>query len=220
MKTWKTLWALCLPAVLLLFLPTEAKAQYQFGYLSYNKALQNMPDYATAQSSLRTLKAKYDEEANYNEERFKKMFADYLQGQKSFPQQIMLKRQKELQVAMEQGISFRKDVERLLTKAEDELTQPIVHKLDSILALIGRENGFIFIVNTDNNNFPFIHAQAGKDITEVVIARIAGKVIPVNGVKTPNAVPQAEGTENNPSQETKAPDQPQPAQEQKVPTSK
>lgn len=169
-----------------LLIPTKSEAQYQFGYLSYQKVLQNMPEYATAQTSLRTLKEKYDSEAKYNEERFRKMFADFLAGQKTFPQEIMLKRQKELQTAMEQGISFRKDTERLLTNAENELMHPLLQKMDSILAVIGRENGFIFILNTDNHDFPFIHTQAGKDLTEVAIARINGKIIPLNEDKNAN----------------------------------
>ena len=181
--------------LLTLLLPQGVGAQtYQFGYLSYQKALQAMPEYETAQQSLRALKTKYDDEATYNEEKFKKMFADFLDGQKGFPQEIMLKRQKELQVAMEQGISFRKDAERLLSKAEDELMIPLVSKLDSTLAAIGRENGLIFIINTDNRDFPFIHTQAGKDLSDIVKARLEGRVIPVNA--KPQADPAATATPN------------------------
>ncbi len=158
---------------------TQQTQQYQFGYLGYKNVLQNMPEYAAAQQSLNNLREKYDKEAQYNEEKFKKMFADFLDGQKNFPQEIMLKRQKELQVAMEQGVSFRKEAERLLNKAEDEMMQPLIAKLDSALALIGQENGLIFILNTDNKDFPFIHHQAGKDLTDIVKARLAGKVIPL-----------------------------------------
>lgn len=160
--------------------------QYQFGFLSYSKVLQTMSEYSAAQATMQSLKKKYEEEATYNEEKFKKMFADYLQGQKNFPEQIMLKRQKELQVAMEQGISFRADAKRLLDNAERELIQPLETKLDSILFLIGKENGLLFIGNSDNHNFPFIHNESGLDITEVVLARLNGNVIPINtanGVK-------------------------------------
>ena len=164
--------------------PAKAQQQYQFGFLSYSKVLQALPEYTTAQAALQTLKKKYEEEATYNEEKFKKMFADYLQGQKNFPEQIMLKRQKELQVAMEQGISFRSDAQRLLNNAERELIQPLEAKLDSALFLIGKENGLLFIGNSDNHNFPFIHNESGLDITEVVLARLNGNVIPINTAGT------------------------------------
>ena len=160
--------------------------QYQFGFLSYKEVIYTMPEYSSAQTTLQSLKKKYEEEAQYNEEKFKRMFADYLQGQKRFPEQIMLKRQKELQIAMEQGISFRSDAQRLLDNAEAELMKPLQQKLDSVLYLIGKENGLLFIGNTDNHNFPFIHPESGLDITQVVLARLLGKIIPINvaqGVK-------------------------------------
>ena len=113
MEKYKSLIGTFIVAALLAVLPTKSAAQYQFGYLGYKNVLQSMPDYAAAQQSMNSLREKYDKEATYNEEKFKKMFADFLDGQKNFPQEIMLKRQKELQVAMEQGVSFRKDAERL-----------------------------------------------------------------------------------------------------------
>jgi outer membrane protein len=207
MKMLKKILFCCLPAVLWILLPTGGKAQYQFGYLSYQKALQNMPEYATAQTSLRALKDKYDTEAKYNEERFRKMFADFLSGQKNFPQEIMLKRQKELQVAMEQGISFRKDAERMLNKAEQEMMVPVTHKLDSILSIIGHENGFIFIINTDNHDFPFIHTQAGKDLNEIAIARITGKVLPTTTEGTPATEEKASDPNSKKEEQPAAPAQ-------------
>ena len=162
--------------------------QYQFGFLSYGNLLRSLPEYKEAQEALQALKKKYEEEAQYNENKFKRLFADYLQGQKSFPEQIMLKRQKELQEAMEQGISFRKDAQKLLDNAEIELMKPIQAKLDSVLCLVGKENGLLFIGNLDNHGFPFVHSASGVDITNVVLVRLNGKVIPVN---------LAEGVKNN-----------------------
>ena len=191
-----------------LLTPKAMEAQYQFGYLSYSKALQSMPDYAKAQEALNSLQNKYKEEAQYNEEKFKKMFADYLQGQKNFPEQIMLKRQKELQVAMEQGISFRKDAQRLLDNAEKDLIGPMQARLDSVLTLIGKENGLSFIANTDGKGLPFINSAAGADITEAVLARLSGKVIPINDPKilaAPAAAPAAAS-----ATQPKANDTPQP----------
>ena len=153
MKTYLRILGFIIPLtwmVVMLAPQTASAQQYQFGFLSYSKILQTMPEYTQAQTALQTLKKKYEEEATYNEEKFKKMFADYLQGQKNFPEQIMLKRQKELQVAMEQGISFREDAKRLLGNAERELIQPLEAKLDSVLHLIGKENGLLL-----RSSFPF-----------------------------------------------------------------
>ena len=96
-------------------MPVEAQRpvvvqQPRFGYLDYRAVFESMPGYAEAQKSLAEIKAKYDTETAHNEETFKRMYLEFLQGQKDFPQTIMLKRQKELQEAMENGVKFRNQV--------------------------------------------------------------------------------------------------------------
>ena len=175
-----------------LSLPTLTKAQYQFGYLSYQTALEQMPEYQTAQESLQTLQAKYEEEADYNDTKFQRMFADFLAGQKTFPQEIMLKRQKELQTAMEDGIAFRDEAARQLKSAEEQLLAPLKEKLATALSEIGTAYGFIFIVNTDGNDFPFIHTMAGKDVQQDVVDRLNGKPINVIQLAIEEEQPAAE----------------------------
>lgn len=184
---------------LFLALSIHAGAQYQFGYLSYSAALEQMPEYATAQESLSTLQAKYVEEADYNDSRFQRMFADFLAGQESFPQEILLKRQKELQTAMEEGLAFRDDAERQLRQAEEQLLAPLKERLSVAMAEVGQAYGFIFIVNTDGNDFPFIHTLAGKDVLQDVVDRLNGKPIVIEQPQVPEqqaeAAPQEETQE-------------------------
>ena len=99
-----------------------------FGYLNYTQVLHSMADYATAQTTMQGIREQYDKEAAYNEDKFFKMYSDYIQGQKTFPEDIMLKRQKELQVAMDQGIKFREESDKMLRTAEKELITPIEQK--------------------------------------------------------------------------------------------
>lgn len=147
--------------------------QPKFGYLDYRAVFEAMPGYAEAQKSLAEIKAKYDTETAHNEENFKRMYLEFLQGQKDFPQTIMLKRQKELQAAMESGIQFRNQVNEMLTKAQEELEKPLLAKLDSAISLVGQEKGFDMIINTGEKGFPFINKVTGEDVTELVRQKIA-----------------------------------------------
>lgn len=157
----------------------ESKAQrLTFGHLSYDSILTSMSDYATAQESMKTLRQQYDKEAEYNEDKFFKLYSEYIQGQKSFPEDIMLKRQKELQVAMEQGISFRKDAERLLNNAEAELLKPIEQKLNDAIAVVAKDRGLSFVVNTDAKAYPYINPEDGIDITALVKMVLEGLPLP------------------------------------------
>ena len=91
---------------ILLFCIT-ASAQIQFGYISYEQVLTEMPEYAKAKQDIAALKAKYEAEAQKGEEEFQRKFVDFLQGQKEFPQTIMQKRQAELQALIDNGVAFR-----------------------------------------------------------------------------------------------------------------
>lgn len=168
-------------ATLALVLTVSAQTEVHkltFGYLDYNKVLQSMPDYAVAQSSMQGLREQYDKEAQYNEDKFFKMYSDYIQGQKSFPEDIMLKRQKELQVAMDQGLKFREESEKLLRNAENELLKPLEQKLDSAIAVVANVRGLAFVLSREGHNYPFVNPNDGIDITELVALVLAGQPLP------------------------------------------
>lgn len=143
-----------------------------FGYLSYNEALKSVPSYDVAMKKLQELKSKYEDELTRSEKEFSRQFAEYVDGQKSFPENILLKRQKELQQLMEQGLSFKEEAKRLLEKAEDELMQPVHKELKDVLAKIGKQRSYAYILNTDNNAYPYVNGALGEDITADVIAEL------------------------------------------------
>ena len=151
----------------------ETAPTKKFGYLSYDAVLKAMPAYAEAQKSFNDLKASYAKELERSESEFSKQFAEYVDGQKTFPENILLKRQKELQQLMEQSLSFKQEAQQLLDKAEKELMQPVNQKLKEALYKIGTERGYDYIINTDNNSYPFVNTQTGEDITSEAISAVS-----------------------------------------------
>ena len=145
----------------------------QFGYLSYNTVFQQMPDYQKAKEDFAALKAQYDAEATRAEEEFQRKFTEFLQGQKDFPKSIMQKRQAELQELMDKSVTFRKEAQRLLAEAEAKLQAPIAERLNEAIRAVAAKRGLIVVLNTDGNAVPFIHPQAGVDITEAVLEQLA-----------------------------------------------
>lgn len=146
----------------------------KFGYFSYKEAIKSMPEYVQAQNSLEKLKQYYDQEMDRSEQEFTKKFSEFIDGYKSFPENIMLKRQKELQQLMEQSMSFKDEAQKLLTKSEEELMIPVHAKMKEALRTIGIAQNYSYILNTDNNAYPFINTTngQGEDITEAVIKLI------------------------------------------------
>lgn len=143
---------------------------FKFGYLSYGEALKAMPEYATAQQTLDTLKEKYDGEAKRVEEEFNKKYEEFLEGQRDFPQTILQKRQGELQELMDKNIAFKEESRKLLGDARKDVFAPLHEKLQAILKTIGENEGLAFIINTDNNACPFINIANGQDVSALAQA--------------------------------------------------
>ena len=74
----------------------------------------------------------------------------------------------ELKEIMERNIAFKKDIREQLAIAEAKLFDPLKELLSSALTKIAIENGYAFILNTDQNAVPFIHPALGVDINQLV----------------------------------------------------
>lgn len=146
----------------------QENATLKFGFLSYEAALQSMPDYTLVQKNLADLKAQYQTEAKRVEDEFNRKYEEFLEGQREFPKTILQKRQSELQELMQKNIEFKQQGLDELAKAEQEAMAPLRIKLIEALGKIGRERGYAFIVDTDQKALPFINPAMGEDINQTV----------------------------------------------------
>lgn len=145
--------------------------QARFGYLSYSAVIRQMPDYVASQESLQKLQDKYDAELARADREFNLKFAEFIDGQNEFPENIMRKRQKELQDLMEKSLHFKAEIKELMKQARSELNAPVVEHLNTVIAEVGRDLNLQFVLNTDNNACPFINTDCGIDITALVKAK-------------------------------------------------
>ncbi len=153
---------------LTLLLPLLAGAQVKFGYFSYENAFTSMPEYAIAQANLKDLSAKYDAETKRVEEEFNRKYEEFLDGQSDFAPTILQKRQTELQELFHKNVAFKAEAAKLLKQAEAEAYAPLREKISKVLAKIGAEHGFAFILNTDGDACPYIDPEMGEDVSEIV----------------------------------------------------
>ena len=140
----------------------------RFGYLSYEQALQSMPEYKAARENSDKLWGQYEAELKRVEDEFNRKYEDFLDGQRDFPKTILRKRQTELQELMTKNIAFKEDSRRQLAEAEAEAIAPLKEKLNAAIAKIANERGYAFVINTDAEACPYINPQMGDDISELV----------------------------------------------------
>lgn len=147
----------------------------RYGYCSHRQLLESMPEYAQAVAQLKSLRGKYESEASHNEEDFRRRFQEYLQGQKEFPEAILLKRQADLERSMEEGLAFRAQADSLLQQAETDLMQPLHARIDATIRAVAVEHGYECVVNTDAGAFPFLNPALSEDITTFVSEKLRGE---------------------------------------------
>lgn len=150
-----------------LFVVSSA-AQVKIGYFSYDAVLRSMPEYVMAQEHISQLRAQYDSEILRSENEFNAKYEDFLDNLGSLATSIRRKRQAELQQQMEANIRFREEAKRLLAQAEDDIMEPVKKQLNTIVANVAKENGYIIVLNTDDNACPYIDAEWGDDITNLI----------------------------------------------------
>lgn len=153
---------------LMFVLPLAASAQVRMGYFSYNAILTSMTDYQLAKRSVDDLRLKYDAEMKRSEKEFNDKYEEFLEVQRDLVPSILRKRQAELQELMEKNTAFRNDALRLLEQAETDALSPVKRKLNEAVARVGRERGYILVLNTDNDACPYIDPELGEDATEAI----------------------------------------------------
>ena len=186
--------------LLALLAPLAAQAQstVRAGSLRYDSLLHALPQYALVEKQMAELRAKYESETRYNELSFQRQFSEFLQGQKNFPENILLKRQRDLQEQMERSIAFRHQADSLLRCAEDELLKPLRQQLAAALRAVGLERGYEYIFDLDAGVFPFVHPSVAEDATPYVTEKLRyGDAVPT---LLPTPVPQAVPAEPSPSE--------------------
>ena len=68
-----------------------------------------MPEYSKAQTDIQKMQKQYEDEIKRASDEFNKKFAEYQQEQKTLPQNIQERRQRELQELQEKGMQFQQD---------------------------------------------------------------------------------------------------------------
>ncbi|MGI6222363.1 MAG: OmpH family outer membrane protein [Prevotella sp.] len=143
--------------------PTVHKVS--FGYFSYDEVLHSMSAYTAAQRQLANLRSQYEAEQKRSEDEFNKKYEEFLDGQSTFAPNIRVKRQAELEELMKKSIDFKQQAEQLLQQAEKDALAPLHRRILEAAQTLGKEYGFDFILNSDNNALPFVSSTTGEDVT-------------------------------------------------------
>ena len=148
---------------------SNAEKTALFGYFSYAKVLNAMPEMAAVKAKMQRLKSQYDAEMKRAEDEFNKKYEDFLEGQRSFEPSIFKKRQAELTDMMQKNMAFKEEAVKLLTQAEEEAMKPLKKRLSEAVAAVGKNLALAFVLNADNDALPYVDTTLGQDVTAAVL---------------------------------------------------
>ena len=150
----------------LVALPFVADAQTaKYATFSYDSVMHVMPDYKAALATLAGLRKQYDAEIKRTEDDFNAKYESFIEVYSGLDINIRNKRQNELQELMARGMAFKEETRRLLRNAEKDLLKPVRARIDAALTEVAQENGYDFVLNTDNNAIPYTNPEISEDIT-------------------------------------------------------
>ena len=152
--------------VLLTAISMTAVAQSKFGYVSYMEIVKALPEYNIVEAHLDELQSKYEAEIERADREFNQKYADFIEAQSQFPDNIRMKRHKELQELMEKSMQFKNEVNRTMREARAEMMKPLYEKVDEAVMKVCVDGGYDYILNIDTRMYIAINPQNGSDVTE------------------------------------------------------
>ena len=154
--------------ILLSLVALNAAAQSKFGYISYKELVKALPEYTVVITHIEELQAKYEAEIKRYDREFTVKYADFIEEQSTLPDNIRMKRHKELQELMEKSMAYKDEIHEIMREARREMMEPLYTKVDEAVMKVCVDGGYDYILNTDDRAYIAINPKSGKDVTEKV----------------------------------------------------
>ena len=147
---------------------TLSAQEGKFGFIDFNATLRRMPEYLEAEINLRKIQNEYHEEIERSKREFERQYIEFMLEQDHLSASIVAKRQKELQLLMDNNAQFRDNVQLELEARRDEMLMPIKKKLLSAVSDVCTGQNLDYVVDTGKGTYLYINQEKGVDITDPV----------------------------------------------------
>lgn len=162
---------LLLAALSVSFLTISAQ-EGMFGYIDFNSTLRLMPEYMEAEINLQKMQSDYREEIERSKREFERQYIEFMLEQDHLSASVVAKRQRELQLLMDNNAAFRDKVQKDIEIKRDELLVPIKKKLLKVVSEVCLEKSLDYVIDTGKGTYLYINESKGVDITEQVFRQL------------------------------------------------
>lgn len=153
-----------------------------FGFIDFNSTLKLMPEYMEAELNLQKIQSDYREEIERSKREFERKYIEFMLDQNGMSASVVAKRQKELQLLMDNNAQFRDKVQSELEAKRDELLVPIKKKLLETVSEVCVEQNLDYVIDTGKGAYLYINQNKGVDLSDNVYKRLGIVYQPENVV--------------------------------------
>ena len=133
------------------------------------EVMQAMPEFADMQKQMQEMEANYQKELKVMSDEYEKKYSDFIAQQDSLTENIRLRRMQELEDINQRSQNFIQVSQQDFNKKQGELLTPIQEKLRNAIAAVGKENGYLYILDPQ---IVLYKSDAAIDATAQVKAKL------------------------------------------------
>ena len=182
-------------------LPISLMAQEtKLGHVNFQEIFAAMPEQANIQKALDDQSKEFETYLTKMNEELTTKLKEFQEKQATMPESIKTTRQNELQDIQQRIQTFRQTASSDLEKKQQELSGPVMAKINKAIAEVAAEGKYLYIFNYLPQVFIY-QAPSANDITAVVkkklgLDKVAAKAVEVKSTEAAKPAAEAKPSKN------------------------
>ncbi|MES2733680.1 MAG: OmpH family outer membrane protein [Bacteroidota bacterium] len=150
----------------------QAQSSQKIGYTSINYIFSQLPDAKRIEAELKAHQSQLENSIQAKVKDLREKADVYEKLPANTSEVIRGDKEKELQTLQTSLQEFQRNAQTDLQKKESTLVQPVIKKIYDLAAEVGKENGYGYILNSDEANPILILAPKENDISDLVLKKM------------------------------------------------
>ncbi len=156
--------------MLMLFAPLSLFAQ-KFGHIDAQAVLAQMPEAIKANGEIQATVKQYENDLKALQDELQRKAQDYEKNKSTMNQTKQQETEKTLNDMYQKIQQTYQDNQQAIQKMQQEKIQPITTKLVNAIKNVGKNGGYVYIMDV-NSGIPYVSETLSKDVTAEVKAEL------------------------------------------------
>ena len=157
--------------LLLMFAPLATFAQQKFGHVDAQAIMQNMPEFIKARGDLEAKSKEYENSLTQMQKEIQSESDKYEAAKSTMGATAQKETEAKIQGLIQKYQQAYQDNQQALQKLQQETMQPIMAKVMTAIKNVGKNGGYVFIMDV-SAGIPYISETLSKDVTAEVKAEL------------------------------------------------